>query len=172
MDEQHEQWMETALELASQAWKEGEVPVGCVFRYKDEIIARGRNQTNATKNATRHAELEVIDEVRQWCREHGDLDTKDIFSAGIFYVTVEPCIMCAAALRLVGARKVIFGCYNDRFGGCGSIVDVAGEPSNSLGETLESIGGCRSNEAIEILKLFYKGENPNAPVPKKKDKRE
>eukprot|EP00966_Prymnesium_polylepis_P211103 4888650-Prymnesium_polylepis.1 len=36
------------------------------------------------------------------------------------YVTVEPCIMCASALRHVGIRRVVFGCGNDKFGGCGA----------------------------------------------------
>lgn len=40
------------------------------------------------------------------------------------YVTVEPCIMCASALRQVGIKEVFFGCENDRFGGCGSVLGV------------------------------------------------
>lgn len=40
------------------------------------------------------------------------------------YVTCEPCIMCAGALSLVKIRRVYFGCRNDRFGGCGSILGV------------------------------------------------
>jgi tRNA(Arg) A34 adenosine deaminase TadA len=40
------------------------------------------------------------------------------------YVTCEPCIMCAAALSLLRFRRVVFGCANDRFGGCGSVLAV------------------------------------------------
>jgi tRNA(Arg) A34 adenosine deaminase TadA len=40
------------------------------------------------------------------------------------YVTCEPCIMCAAALAQVGLKRVVFGCRNDRFGGCGSILSL------------------------------------------------
>ena len=40
------------------------------------------------------------------------------------YVTCEPCIMCAAALSLLRLRRVVFGCANDRFGGCGSVLAV------------------------------------------------
>lgn len=40
------------------------------------------------------------------------------------FVTVEPCIMCAGALALLGFGQVYFGCGNDRFGGCGSILSV------------------------------------------------
>lgn len=40
------------------------------------------------------------------------------------YVTVEPCIMCASALRQLGIKEVFYGCGNDRFGGCGSVLGV------------------------------------------------
>ena len=40
------------------------------------------------------------------------------------YVTCEPCIMCAGALSLLRVRRVFYGCRNDRFGGCGSILPV------------------------------------------------
>ena len=40
------------------------------------------------------------------------------------YVTVEPCIMCASALRQMGIAEVFYGCENDRFGGCGSVLGV------------------------------------------------
>lgn len=40
------------------------------------------------------------------------------------YVTVEPCIMCASALRQLGIKEVFYGCDNDRFGGCGSVLGV------------------------------------------------
>ena len=38
------------------------------------------------------------------------------------YVTCEPCIMCAAALSLLRLRRVVYGCANDKFGGCGSVL--------------------------------------------------
>ena len=79
-------YLEAAFEEAKLALKEGEVPVGCVFvkhgqspvNVKDipttsnqsdscnntpNIIARGRNSVNSTKNATRHAEMNCIDEI-------------------------------------------------------------------------------------------------------------
>jgi tRNA(Arg) A34 adenosine deaminase TadA len=40
------------------------------------------------------------------------------------YVTCEPCIMCAAALRQVRIGRVVYGCANDKFGGCGSILHL------------------------------------------------
>ncbi|KAL6044411.1 hypothetical protein STEG23_029062, partial [Scotinomys teguina] len=50
--------------------------------------------------ATRHAEMVAIDQVLDWC--HGrSRSPADVFEHTVLYVTVEPCIMCAAALRLM-----------------------------------------------------------------------
>ncbi|XP_020577986.1 tRNA-specific adenosine deaminase 2-like [Phalaenopsis equestris] len=46
------------------------------------------------------------------------------FSSCDLYVTCEPCIMCAAALSILGIREVYYGCANDKFGGCGSILSL------------------------------------------------
>ncbi len=115
--------------------------MGCVFVRNGEIIAKARNRTNELRNvntnflhvldictewlsqATRHAELEAID---------GILSDKVLtpemreypLSETALYVTVEPCIMCASALRQLGIKEVFYGCENDRFGGCGSVLGV------------------------------------------------
>ena len=73
--------------------------------------------------ATRHAELEAIDEI------FADQTLTPVMneyplSQTTLYVTVEPCIMCASALRQLGIKEVFYGCGNDRFGGCGSVLGV------------------------------------------------
>jgi tRNA-specific adenosine deaminase 2 len=64
-------WMDEALDLATEALEAGEVPVGCVFVYNGEVIAKGRNTVNETRNATRHAELNCLDKTAEWCMENG-----------------------------------------------------------------------------------------------------
>ena len=91
--------------------------------YKNQIIGTGRNEVNETKNATRHAELVAIDQVKLWC-EKQCLCFEEVLRDCCLYVTVEPCIMCSAALRYLGVPKVVFGCANERFGGCGSILNI------------------------------------------------
>jgi len=63
-DAVNEEGMECAMQLAREALAVGEVPVGCVFIYQGKIIAIGRNTVNETRNATRHAEINCIDDVR------------------------------------------------------------------------------------------------------------
>ena len=43
------------------------------------------------------------------------------------YVTVEPCIMCASALRQLNIQSVYFGCVNERFGGTGGVLSIQSE---------------------------------------------
>lgn len=78
---------------------------------------------NTMKQATRHAELEAIDAI---LADNALTPTTTAYplSMTTLYVTVEPCIMCAAALRQLGIKEVFYGCANDRFGGCGSVFDV------------------------------------------------
>ena len=177
-----------SLAMAEHALLQREVPVGCiVVDRQGSIVARGCNEVNATKNATRHAEMVVIDQLLQLSKQKG-VDLKDMCSGHTLYVTVEPCVMCTYALRLVGLTKVTFGCSNIRFGGCGSVVQAAtmelhppstqGPASEEVGEgqdrsplpPLEITSGVMKDEAIALLQRFYEEENPLAPEEKVKRK--
>ncbi|KAJ0173717.1 hypothetical protein K1T71_010866 [Dendrolimus kikuchii] len=158
--------MHRALQLAGEALAAKEVPVGCVFTIDGEIIAESRNTVNATRNPTRHAEINCIDYVYDYCKAN-NIDYQIYFSNITVYVTVEPCIMCATALSNLNIREVIYGCANDRFGGK-TVVDV----SNYYIQSYSLTGNILANEAMALLKQFYKGVNPNAPELKvKKDKK-
>ncbi|XP_043916074.1 tRNA-specific adenosine deaminase 2 isoform X2 [Protopterus annectens] len=199
--EQIERWMHRAFEMAKEALKNGEVPVGCLMVYENMILGQGRNEVNETKNATRHAEMVAIDQVLAWCRLN-ERDWHDVVKRTVLYVTVEPCIMCAAALRLLSIlfcmtetegfevyivgceqrklcscgipekkilqlcqrskRKTTFyGCQNDRFGGCGSVLSIPSDDLSNTGKPFQCISGYRHEEAVEMLKTFYRQENPN-----------
>ena len=142
----NEHYMRAALSEAENALQNREVPVGCVIRYNNKIIAHGFNDVNRTKNATRHAELVAIDQLRQWCKVN-DQNVDDVVKNAILYVTTEPCIMCAAALRLHKFRNIVYGCPNERFGGCGSRLDV--HVSNFYESKSEEINGFYTKETFE-----------------------
>lgn len=94
--------MEKAFEHAQLAFDNREVPIGCLLVLEEtEIIGRGKNDVNRTKNATRHAEMLAVDEAVEFCRAKG-LRHQEVFPKCTMYVTVEPCIMCASVLRFVG----------------------------------------------------------------------
>ena len=73
------------------------------------------------------------------------------------YVTVEPCIMCASALRQFGIRSVYFGCLNDRFGGTGGVMTV--HMDEGVDPPYPVYGGLFREEAIMLLRRFYVQEN-------------
>ena len=153
--------MELAFAAARDALAHQEVPVGCVFVRAGRLLAAGRNTVNQTKNATRHAELNCVDLVYARCAAAG-LAPDRLWPDVDVLVTVEPCVMCAAALVELGVRSVTFGAANQRFGGCGSVLDV---PQMLPSPVRFAQDRARVDEAVALLKEFYKGENPNAPRP-------
>ncbi|CAK1552255.1 unnamed protein product [Leptosia nina] len=158
-------FMRQALELAKSALNTNEVPVGCVFVRNGKIVAQSKNSVNETRNPTRHAEINCIDEVLNYCQDR-NIEYRSFFEDIIVYVTVEPCIMCAAALKNLNIKEVIYGCANDRFGGH-TVIDVGDIYPNSYSLTAHS----HAQEAMDLLKQFYKGTNPHAPQEKVKKKK-
>lgn len=168
--------MMVALAEARAAYDDREVPVGCAFVSDGRVIARAHNDTNASFNATRHAEMVALDGLVELARE--EMSTEPKMSAGAvedsdaasplllalrarlarttLYVTVEPCIMCADALRIAGVARVVFGAANDKFGGAGTVMSV-------LPNQIVSAGTGKA-EAIALLKRFYGRANPSAPT--------
>ncbi|KAH0836754.1 cytidine deaminase-like protein [Lanmaoa asiatica] len=180
-DHDHLTWMREALTMvkpispnhpkllsqtqqAEEALAAGEVPVGCVFVRDGTIIARARNRTNQLRNASRHAELEAIDLILEdTSLSPPSSTTRYPLANTTLYVTVEPCIMCASALRQLGIRRVFYGCENDKFGGCGSVLGVNERLEHPVHPSYKATGGYLREDAIMILRQFYVTENTNGP---------
>ncbi|CAD6567114.1 MAG: tRNA(adenine34) deaminase [Alectoria sarmentosa] len=142
--------MRAALDMAEQALASNEVPVGCVFVHQGQIIGWGMNDTNRSLNGTRHAEILAINTI---LKNH----PPSILRETSLYVTVEPCIMCASALRQFHIKAVYYGCSNDRFGGTGGVLSIHSDPS--VDEPFSAHGGLFRNQAIMLLRRFYIQEN-------------
>lgn len=166
-----EQLFDECFEQAKLALEEKEVAIGCLFYHEDlgKVLAKGRNSVNVTKNATRHAEMNCIDDLITYCKAE-NLSPELVWPSIEVYVTCEPCIMCTRILRHLGVRSVKYGCSNERFGGCGSVINVASS-SKIGGNSLEFSSGHREELAVDLLKTFYSGENTNAPEEIRKFKR-
>jgi tRNA(Arg) A34 adenosine deaminase TadA len=150
--------MKLALIEAEGAFGFREVPVGCVIVNRaGDVVACGRNQTNEFNNGTRHCELVAIESLPPDSTDWGSLT---------LYVTVEPCIMCAGLLRVVGLTSVVYGCGNDRFGGCGSVLPAHSVPAGDL-PPLTARGGVRAAEAVSLLQKFYERGNTKLPEEKR-----
>eukprot|EP00937_MAST-01D_sp_MAST-1D-sp2_P005659 g5659.t1 len=166
-------FMRLAIAEGERALAEGEVPVGCVLVLPgaggepDVVVGAGGNKTNEKLNATRHAELEAIDNVL--LRSSGRYDCATLRHCEL-YVTCEPCIMCAGALAEARVRRVFFGCRNERFGGCGSVLSLHEGPERGAPHAFECVGGVMAGAGVDLLKRFYSRGNAKAPKPQRKCK--
>jgi len=87
----HEDYMRQALAQAQLAYDAGEVPVGAVMVLDGRVISRGYNQTETLRDPTAHAEMLAITAATHY------LGAKYLTQCTL-YVTLEPCLMCGAAL--------------------------------------------------------------------------
>ncbi|GAC1451828.1 MAG: tRNA adenosine(34) deaminase TadA [Steroidobacteraceae bacterium] len=141
-----EAFMGLALEQARAARAAGEVPVGAVLVRNDELIARGANRPIASHDPTAHAEIEVL---RAAGRNLGSYRLTDT----TLYVTLEPCVMCAAAIVHARVRRVVFGAWDPRAGGAGSITDVFALPG--LNHRVDVFGGVLTDDCAQLLQEFF-----------------
>lgn len=140
-------YMDIALELASAAASEGEIPVGCVICDSDgRIIGRGRNRREETHDATHHAEMEAI---REACQAIGDWR----LGGCTIFVTLEPCPMCAGGIINSRIPTVVFGAKDENTGSCGSVINLFEE---RYGHKPAIYGGVRAEESARLLKDFFK----------------
>jgi tRNA(adenine34) deaminase len=143
--ENHEYYMEKALEQAQIAKNLDEAPVGCVITQNDKIIAAGYNRRESDQNALAHAEIAAI---KAACGMTGlwRLTECDL------YVTLEPCPMCAGAIINSRIRRVIFGASDKKSGAFGSVLNLNDFPFNHKPEI---IGGVLADKAGEMLSAFF-----------------
>jgi tRNA(adenine34) deaminase len=141
-----EKFMQRALELADAAALMGEVPVGAVLVHEEQVIAMGYNQPIASKDPTAHAEIVAL-------REGARLFDNYRLDDTTLYVTLEPCPMCAAALVHARVRRVVFGAWDVKGGGAGSVVDIFSLPLN---HRVDVFGGVLMEECAERLTRFFK----------------
>ena len=138
--------MTAALELAREAERAGEVPVGALIVRGGAIIGSGRNSPISTHDPTAHAEILAI---RQATNKLGNyrLDGSTI------YVTLEPCVMCAGALVHARIERLVFAARDLRFGGIRSKFQLA--DSDLLNHRLVIEEGLLAAESTELLQTFF-----------------
>ena len=139
-------FMKVALEMAREAYNDGEVPVGAVIVKDNIIIAKGRNRREKEKNALLHAEIDAINNA---CKA---LDGWRLWNCEI-YVTLEPCPMCAGAIINAHIPQVYFGAYDFKNGSCGTITNLFEMPYNFKPKCE---GGIMAEECANLLKNFFK----------------
>lgn len=143
----HEQWMQEALVEAQNAAAKGEVPIGAVAVLGDAVIARSHNLRETTQDPLGHAEILLL---RQLTGSQISWRLEDI----TFYVTCEPCLMCMGALMHARVPRLVFGCYEPKFGACGSLYDFSKDAR--LNHRIEVVPGVLQEDCAKLLKDFFK----------------
>lgn len=134
-------FMKEALKQAEQALIKQEVPVGAVIVAGDTIIARAHNMTETLNDPTAHAEMLAITAAANY------LGAKYLQDCRI-YVTLEPCVMCAAALHWAQIGKVVWAAPDPKKG----FTTVS---PNILHPKTAIHSGIMQDEASTMLKNFF-----------------
>ena len=112
-----ELYMREALKEAERALAARERPIGAVIVNQGQVIARAHHQVKLLRDPTAHATIIAITQAANTLQS-------DQMPDAVVYVTQEPCAMCAGALLLSGAARLVFGAADPKRGACGSAVDL------------------------------------------------
>lgn len=135
-----------AMEEARISYSKKEVPVGCVIVKDGKIIGRGHNTMEKDHDPSCHAEFHAIKEA---CR----ILKNWRLSGCILYVTLEPCLMCAALIKKSKIKQVVIGAIEPREGAFGSVLSV-----NDLPPYYHHVD-CKilhDEDSEKLLKSFFK----------------
>ena len=147
MKKDFEYWMQHALVQAEKAYEAEEVPVGAVVVFKNRIIGRGYNQRERLNDPTAHAEIIAITAAANTLE---DWRLNDCF----LFVTKEPCPMCAGAIVNARFKMVVFGCYDEQEGCCGSLYQLCGDPRFKTQVAVK--GGVLEKRSLSLIQDFFK----------------
>ncbi len=139
--------MQHALVQAEKAYEAEEVPVGAVVVFKNRIIGQGYNQRERLNDPTAHAEIIAITAAANTLE---DWRLNDCF----LFVTKEPCPMCAGAIVNARFKMVVFGCYDEEAGCCGSLYQLCGDPRFKTKVAVK--GGVLEKRSLSLIQDFFK----------------
>ena len=140
--------MRLALEEARSALASDDVPIGAVVVGPDgQVLARGRNEREATGDPTAHAEVIALRAAAAALADGWRLDGCTLF------VTLEPCTMCAGAAVLARVARVVYGATDPKAGAVGSLWDVVRD--RRLNHRPEVVAGVLADESSALLVEFF-----------------
>ena len=132
--------MNLALLEAEKPGQKGEVPIGCVIVAETgEVISAAHNMTVSHHDPTAHAEILAL-------RKAAEVVGNYRLPGCTLFATIEPCIMCMGAIVHARLSCVVFGAYDEKWGGAGSLYNLADD--SRLNHRLQvvpevEVGACR-----------------------------
>ncbi len=148
MKNTHEHFMQQALDEARKALRSKEFPVGCVLVHDNRIIARGRriHSGPSGRNELDHAEIIALHDL---ITGHPGINPGQV----IAYCTMEPCLMCYAALLLSGIGTIVYA-YEDAMGGGTGL--LLGHLTPLYREAkIEIISHVLRQESLQLFRQFF-----------------
>ena len=142
-----EKWMNLAIKQAIKAEKEGEVPIGAVLVKEGLIIAKAHNQPITKKDATAHAEIQLL-------RAAGKELQNYRLPGTTLYVTLEPCVMCFGAMIHARIERIVFGAHDPKTDVFGSYEVLSN--ANSFKHKINITGGVSEKKCSQLLHTFFK----------------
>ncbi len=145
-------YMAIALRQGETALANGDFPVGCVIVCGDDIVATGlrKNSSLESLNEIDHAEMVAL---REFSSKPDRFEKKN----AVLYCTLEPCLMCYAAIMLSGIKTIVYA-YEDVMGG-GTSVDFSGHAPLYSEAGMTIIPGVMRAESLDLFIRFF--ENPD-----------
>ena len=141
-----ETWMRAALQMADEARKQDEVPVGAVLIMNDEIIGRGFNHPVGQHDPSAHAEIEALRDAAQRVGNYR-------LPGSSLFVTVEPCTMCAGALIHARVERLVFATREPKAGAVISTAAILENPR--LNHRVIWSEGVMATESAALLSGFF-----------------
>ena len=142
-----EYWMQKALELATKAEQQDEVPVGALIVKDNQAISQGWNQPIQTHDPSAHAEMQAIRAAGEALQNYRLIDTT-------LYVTLEPCSMCVGAMIHARVKRLVFAAYDEKTGAAGSAINLLQDSIHN--HQIEVQGGVLALQSRQMLQAFFK----------------
>lgn len=137
----HAHYMSMALKEAMRAYENDEVPIGCVIVAKNQIIAKAYNQTQQLNDASAHAEMIALTSAFSYLNSR-------VLRDCTLYVTIEPCAMCAGAIRWAQIDTIVYGASEDK---CGFSL----YSPNILHPKTKIISGIEAESCSQLIRQFF-----------------
>ena len=140
-------FMQEALDEAKKGLAKGEVPVGAVLTFNNEIIAKGHNSPISSNDPSCHAEVNTIREAANILKNYRLEKTS-------LYVTLEPCAMCCGLLIHSRIENLIFAALDPKSGAVMSNASLL--DASFINHKVNYSQGPLASQSSELLKSFFR----------------
>lgn len=97
--QQHQHFMQLALQQAQKSYDEGGLPIGSVMEEQGQLVSAGHNQRVQLGDPTAHGEMDCLRKAGRRAR----------YDQVTLYTTLSPCMMCAGTIVQFGIPRVVVG---------------------------------------------------------------